>query len=144
MTVQEARAELRQIRVFYNRIAERKQRLAELRQSMKSIRVCKFGAEPTRGATAEDKYRLEKTIDKCTELEFEIAENIVAMGERQQTLVKKIERLPEPYASVLTKRYIHLQRFEKIAVDTNYSYERIRHINSEGVKKYADLKVDTK
>lgn len=139
MTQQQARTELKQIRAYYNRIAERKQRLAELRSSMMHIRISKYGNAPAGGATEKDRYRLETAIDRCTKLEAQISEDIIAMAEAQQRLVEKIELLPEPYATVLTKRYIHLQRYEKIAVDLNYSYERIRHINSDGVKKYAEL-----
>ena len=139
MTIQGARAELKQIGVLYNRIAERKQRLAELRASMSSIRICKYGLQSSTGATAHDKYRLESAIDRATKIETQIASDIVVMAEAQQRLVEKIERLPEPYASVLTKRYIHLQRFEQIAVDMNYTYEWVRHLNSDGIKKYADM-----
>ena len=143
MTIQEARAELKKIGVLYNRIAERKQRLAELRQSMGSIRLSKYGNQPTAGATRIDNYRLEKAIDRCTKLETQIADDIVAMAETQQTLIEKIENLPEPYATVLSKRYIHLQRFEKIAVDMNYTYEWVRHLNSAGIKRFADLSNST-
>ena len=139
MTQQQARTELKQIRTYYNRISERKQRLADLRSSMGNIKIANYGICPARGATKGNEYRLEAAIDRATKLETHIAHDILAMAEAQQQLVEKIERLPEPYATVLTKRYIHLERFEKIAVDMNYSYERIRHINSDGIKKYADL-----
>lgn len=144
MTQQEARIELKQIRSYYNRILDRKQRLAELRSQMSRIRISKYGNSPSAGVSPADKCRLEAAIDRATKLEDQIASDILSMAEAQQSLIEKIERLPEPYATVLTKRYIHLLRFEKIAVDMNYSYERIRHINSDGVKKYADLQVDTK
>lgn len=139
MTQQEARTELKQIRTYYNRIAERKQRLAELRSSMSTIRISKYGNSPASGATNKDKYRLENAIDRCTKLENQISDDLISMAETQQRLIEKIERLPDPYATVLSKRYIHLERFEKIAVDLKYSYERIRHINSDGIKKYAEL-----
>lgn len=139
MTIQEARAELKQIGVLYNRIAERKQRLAELRASMGSIRLVQYGNQPTAGATPQDNYQLETAIDRCTKLETQIADDIATMAETQQKLIEKIERLPEPYATVLSKRYIHLQRFEKIAADMNYTYEWMRHLNSAGIKKFAEL-----
>lgn len=139
MTIQEARAELKQIGVLYNRIAERKQRLAELRASMGSIRLSKYGNQPTAGATPKDSYRLETQIDRCIKLETQIANDIVTMAERQQALIDKIEQLPEPYATVLSKRYIHLQRFEKIAVDMNYSFRTIKRYCVSGAKKFAEL-----
>lgn len=139
MTHQEARCELKQIRTYYNRIAERKQRLAELRDSMSSIRISKYGNQPARGATQQDQYRLENAIDRATKLELQISNDIVAMAEAQQALINKIERLPEPHATVLAKRYIHLERFEKIAVDLNYSFRSVKVFCSTGIKKYAEL-----
>ncbi|MCH5157466.1 MAG: sigma-70 family RNA polymerase sigma factor [Clostridiales bacterium] len=139
MTIQEARAELKQIGVLYHRIAERKQRLAQLRESMASIRLTKYGNQPTEGATTLDNYRLENAIDRCTTLEIEIADDIATMAETQQALIAKIEMLPEPYATVLSKRYIHLQRFEKIADDINYSYRTVKRYCVTGTKKFADL-----
>ena len=139
MTIQEARSELKQIRTYYNRIAERKQRLADLRTSMSSIRISKYGNQPSGGATVQDNYKLESAIDRATKLETQIANDILAMAEAQQRLIEKIERLPEPYATVLSKRYIHLERFEKIAVDMNYSFRSVKVFCSCGIKKYSEL-----
>ena len=139
MTIQEARAELKQIGVLYNRIAERKQRLVELRNSMGSIRLIQYGNQPIAGATPQDNYRLETTIDRCTKLETQIANDITTMAETQQKLIEKIEKLPDPYATVMSKRYIHLQRFEKIADDINYSYRTVKRYCVTGTKKFADL-----
>lgn len=139
MTLQQARDELKQIRAYSNRISERKQRLAELRSSMNSIKIVKYGNVSTHGTTKEQNYYLEEAIDRVNKLQTEIANDIVTMAESRQRLVEKAERLPEPYSTVLIKRYVHLDQFEKIAVNMNYSCERIRHITSEGVKKYANL-----
>lgn len=140
MTQQEARTELKQIRTYFNRISERKQRLAELRSAMSTIRISKYGNQPTAGATPRDQYKLESAIDRATKLETQITNDIVAMAEAQQCLVEKIERLPEPYATVLTKRYIHLLRFEKIAVDMNYGYfYLVNKLFPSAIKKYAEV-----
>ena len=139
MTIQEARAELKQIGVLYNRIAERKQRLAELRASMESIRSKQYGNQPTARSTRQDNYRVESAIDRCAKLATQIAEDVAAKAEMQQRLIEKIEQLPEPYATVLSKRYIHLQRFEKIAVDMNYSYRTVKRYCVTGTKKFAEL-----
>lgn len=144
MTLQQARAELTLIRTYHNRISERRQRLAELRSSMGSIKIVNYGGCSTKGTIKNNNYYLEEAIDRAQKLETEIANDIVTLAESRQRLVQKVERLPEPYSTVLIKRYIHLDKFEKIAVNMNYSCERIRHITSEGVKKYADLQLDTK
>lgn len=62
------------------------------------------------------------------------------MAEAQQRLVDKKEQLPEPYATVLTRRYIHLERFEKIAVEMNYSYYYLtKRMMAAAIKKYVEL-----
>ena len=139
MTTQEARTELKQISVLYNRISERKQRLAELRASMGSIRLSSYDNQPTAGATQRENYRLENAIDRCTKLETQIADDIATMAETQQALIEKIEKLPEPYATVLAKKYIHFQSFEKIAYDISYSYRQVKRIHHSGVEKFAVL-----
>ena len=140
MTQQEAKIELKQIRTYYNRIAERKQRLAELRSSLSTIKITNYGTCPARGTTQDDQCRLESAIDRATKLETKIANDIIAMAETQQTLVQKIERLPDPYATVLTRRYIHLERLEKIASDLNYSfYYLTKRLFAIAIKKYAEL-----
>lgn len=143
MTAGEARTELRQIHMYRNRISERKRRLYQLRSSMENIRISKYGDEPSAGCNPQQQYRLENAIDRAENLEREISNDILSMAEAQQRIVQKIEMLSEPYASVLTKRYIHLHRFEKIAVDMHYSYGRIKHLECIGVRKYCELKVDT-
>lgn len=65
--------------------------------------------------------------------------DILAMAETQQQLIEKIERLQEPYSTVLSKRYIHLERFEKIAVDMNYSFRSVKEFCKRGLKKYSEL-----
>lgn len=139
MTVAQARAELKQIRFLYNRIYDRKQRLSELRATMGKIRISSYGSVPVHGATSADRYKLEEAIDRATKLETCISDDLLAMAEAQQNIVKKIERLPQPYAEVLTRRYIRLQRFEQIAVDMNYSYRTIKRYCVTGLQKYADL-----
>ncbi|MCM1395551.1 MAG: hypothetical protein NC132_05515 [Corallococcus sp.] len=138
MTQQEARSELKQIHIYSNRISERNQRLAELRASITGVRTIRYGNLPT-AANAQNKYKLESAIDRAAKLETQLTDDVIAMAEAQQKIVKKIERLPEPYASVLIKRYVHLQRFEKIASDMNYTREWVRHLDSAGVRKYTEL-----
>lgn len=139
MTQQQARNELKQIRTYYNRIAERKQRLAELRSSMSNIRIANYGICPARGATNGDNYRLESAIDRAGKLEAKIANDILAMAETQQILVDKIERLSEPYSDVLARVYIHLQRFEKVSVEMNYSYRQVKRLHATALQKYCEL-----
>ena len=138
MSIEEAKRELRQIYRYYNRLRDRKERLAEVRERLFSVRVSTYG-NIARSATSQDKCHLEALLDRMNALEAEISDGIIAMYEAQQRIVKKIERLDEPYATVLTRRYVHMETFEKIAVMMNYTYGYVKQLLGRGIRKYAEL-----
>ena len=139
MSIEEAKRELRQIYGYYNRLRDRKERLAEVRERLFSMRVSTYG-NIARPATSKDKCHLvEALLDRMNALEAEISDGIIAMYEAQQRIVKKIEMLDEPYATVLTRRYVHMETFEKIAVMMNYTYGYVKQLLGRGIRKYAEL-----
>lgn len=138
MSIEEAKRELRQIYGYYNRLRDRKERLAEVRERLFSVRVSTYG-NIARPATSKDKCHLEALLDRMNALEAEISDGIIAMYEAQQRIVKKIEMLDEPYATVLTRRYVHMETFEKIAVTMNYTYGYVKQLLGQGIRKYAEL-----
>ena len=140
MSIEEAKRELRQIYSYYNRLRDRKERLAEVRERLFSfsMRVSTYG-NIARPATSKDKCLLEALLDRMDALEAEISDGIIAMYEAQQRIVKKIEMLDEPYATVLTRRYVHMETFEKIAVMMNYTYGYVKQLLGRGIRKYAEL-----
>lgn len=138
MSIEEAKRELRQIYSYYNRLRDRKERLEEVRKRLFSVRVSTYGYI-ARSATSKDKGYLEALLDRMNALEAEISDGIIAMYEAQQRIVKKIERLDEPYATVLTRRYVHMDTFEKIAVMMNYTYGYVKQLLGQGIRKYAEL-----
>ena len=138
MSIEEAKRELRQIYSYYNRLRDRKERLAEVRERLFSVRVSTYG-NIARSATSKDKCHLEALLDRMNALEAEISDGIIAMCEAQQRIVKKIEMLDEPYATVLTRRYVHMETFEKIAVMMNYTYGYVKQLLGRGIRKYAEL-----
>ena len=138
MSIEEAKRELRQIYGYYNRLRDRKERLSEVRERLFSVRVATYG-NIARHATSKDKYHLEALLDRMNALETEISDGIIAICEAQQRIVKKIERLEEPYATVLTRRYVHMETFEKIAVTMHYTYGYVKQLLGQGIRKYAEL-----
>lgn len=138
MSIEEAKRELRQIYSYYNRLRDRKERLAEVRERLFSVRVSTYG-NIARSATSKDKCHLEALLDRMNALEAEISNGIIAIYEAQQRIVKKIEMLDEPYATVLTRRYVHMETFEKIAVMMNYTYGYVKQLLGQGIRKYAEL-----
>ena len=139
MSIEEAKRELRQIYGYYNRLRDRKERLAEVRERLFSVLPVFTYGNIARPATSKDKCHLEGLLDRMNALEAEISDGIIAMYEAQQRIVKKIEMLDEPYATVLTRRYVHMETFEKIAVMMNYTYGYVKQLLGQGIRKYAKL-----
>ena len=137
MTIEEAKNELKQIEAIRNRILDRKRRLAELKADFENIKIAKYDGIFV-GASKQDQCRLETNIDRREKLEKQISDDLLNLYELQQAITWKIEKLPHPYSTVLTKRYIHLESFEKIAVEMSYSYYYVANfLIPNSIKKYA-------
>ena len=112
-----------------------KNNLDELRGRMESIRVFQGGERVS--ASKKNTDTLEYYIDKCAALEAKIAANIWEMSAKQDELTSKINSLAAPLAEILYKRYIERKRFEKIAVECNYSWRHTMRLNHEALLAYA-------
>lgn len=112
-----------------------KNNLDELRGRMESIKVFQGGERVS--ASKKNTDTLEYYIDKCAALEAKIAANIWEMSAKQDEMTSKINSLAEPLAEILYKRYIERKRFEKIAVECNYSWRHTMRLNHEALLAYA-------
>lgn len=112
-----------------------KNNLDELRGRMESIRVFQGGERVS--ASKKNTDTLEYYIDKCAALEAKIAANIWEMSAKQDEMTSKINSLAAPLAEILYKRYIERKRFEKIAVECNYSWRHTMRLNHEALLAYA-------
>lgn len=139
MTIEEAKTELKQIEAIRNRILDRKRRLAELKADFENIKIAKYDGVFV-GASKQDQCRLETNIDRREKLEQQISNDLLALYELQQEITWKIEKLPHPYSTVLTKHYVYRERYERIAVDMSYSYFYVKNtLFPTALKKYAKL-----
>lgn len=112
-----------------------KNNLDELRGRMESIKVFQGGERVS--ASKKNTDMLEYYIDKCAALEAKIAANIWEMSAKQDEMTSKINSLAVPLAEILYKRYIERKRFEKIAVECNYSWRHTMRLNHEALLAYA-------
>ena len=138
MTIEEAKAELKQIEAIRNRIIDRKRRLEELQADFESIKVAKYDGVRV-SASKQYQCRLEENIDRREKLEKQISDDLLNLYELQQIITWKIEKLPHPYSTMLTKRYVHRETFEKIACEMNYCYRQVIRIWKKSVEKYTKL-----
>ena len=63
------------------------------------------------------------------DLNNEYKERWVEAERRRLELVDNINKLKEPYRTILIERYIHDKNFENIAVELGYSYDRTIHLH---------------
>lgn len=61
-------------------------------------------------------------------------------AERERlTIVDRINKLDEPYSTILMLRYVQEKKFEQIAFEMNYSYDWITHLHGEALDKFKNL-----
>lgn len=89
---------------------------------------------------------LEKKVVKYVQMEQEINDMIDRFVDLKHKIIDEIQGLSEvKHIDVLFKKYVQYKSLEQIAVEMNYSYDRIKHIHGYALqefdKKY--LKDDT-
>lgn len=105
---------------------------------MSTIKLSKCGNHPTAGATPRDQYLLKNAIARAIKLETRISNDILAMAGESKRLLANIASLPEPYATVLTKRYVDLKSFDEIGESLFYSGDSVKRLCATGLDKYAE------
>lgn len=59
------------------------------------------------------------------------------LAEKEKLRIEKnIDKVEEPYRTILHKRYIEDKKLEEIATQMNYSFDRVRHMHGEALLKY--------
>ena len=89
---------------------------------------------------ASPENRLEKIVAKITDLEAEGDEEIDRLVELKRKVKRVIQRVPDAsQRAVLERRYINGQRWEKIAVELNYTYRHVTRLHGEALMKIKDV-----
>lgn len=57
---------------------------------------------------------------------------------------EKLDRIDEPYRTLLHKRYIEEKGFEEIAIEMAYSYDWTTHLHGEALKQYENSTSENK
>lgn len=77
-------------------------------------------------------------VEKLVDLQAETNKLIDEFIEKRDLIVKQIEQLPEPYSSLLFKKYIEYKDFLVIAYEMNYSYQWIREIHGTALMIFSE------
>lgn len=78
-------------------------------------------------------------VDKEAELKKDI-ERLIELRHQIIDMIFKLEDVR--YIEVLFKRYVQYKRFEQIACEMSFSYDRARHIHIEALRAF-ETKLDT-
>ena len=80
----------------------------------------------------------ELTIDlkEIEEEQIKEEESLLEMIKKKHQIEERIDKLQQPYKSVLLYRYISLYSFGEIAKKMNYSTKRIYQLHQEGIEIY--------
>lgn len=134
MEIETAKKELKNYRRIYNEIQAKRERHAELKRQLYTLRINRSGERVLSSPKPSD--TLETLIDKMTALEEKIAEGILELSAEAERISGRINSLDYPFCEVLVRRYVKLQRWEKIAVEMNYSYRYTKDLHKKAVIKY--------
>lgn len=77
-------------------------------------------------------------IEKLVDLQAETNKLIDEFIEKRDLIVKQIEQLPEPYSSLLFKKYIEYKDFLVIANELNYNYTWLLELHGFALKMFSN------
>jgi len=81
-----------------------------------------------------------KTIEKICVLQEEINREIDNFVDEKHKIINQIQSLPKRiYIDILFKRYVEYKNFEKIAVETGYSYDHVIHLHGHALQEFEKL-----
>lgn len=136
MTAKEYLSKLR----IYEQSANNKQKQYELIR--KSIRYLESIRRDEEELGTMPQGTLSDSIAKLKDSEKEVVAEIERYIDLYNDGVEKINSLSRPeYVEILTRRYLendHIKRkLEWIAVDLQFSYDRIRHMHTEALQEFS-------
>jgi len=81
-----------------------------------------------------------KTIEKICVLQEEINREIDNFVDEKHKIINQIQSLSKRiYIDILFKRYVEYKNFEKIAVETGYSYDHVIHLHGHALQEFEKL-----
>lgn len=130
-----AKQYLRQIKCLTVMIKQKQEQAAELEELNKSGNMgVRYGKDRVQSSRVRDGMDgVVKYIDIIREVDGDI-EDYVRLKNK---IVNEIQGLTDPsHVELLYKRYVEFKRFEVIAVEMNYSYDRTRHVHGDALIEF--------
>ena len=127
--------ELSQYKFILKRVNETLQEYEEYKLRAEKMTAI-ISDNPSHSNKVSDKVG--DNASKMADLEKEYQNKWLDAERMRLDLVDNINKIDEPYRTLLMARYIQDKTLEQISVDMNYSYEYIRHLHGEALQKYEE------
>ncbi len=138
-----AKEYLNRIRAIDFQILKKKEQLARLEDMRGQVRGFDYSGVKVQTSSHGDEA-LNKALE-IMELEQDISKKMLLLEKTRAEIMAEISTLPKQiYVELLTLRYCDLERFEQIAVDMCFSFDRIRHLHGEALKSFQREVLDKK
>ena len=136
MTAKEAKEYLSQYQYAAKRVEAIRMHLDDLRAIAAKI-TPNYSSEGGGSHACSDKLGL--AVAKIVDAERETDREVRKLIQTQREIETAINRVPEPYSTLLYGRYINLCTWERLAVQMNYSSKQIRRLHGYALVCIADI-----
>lgn len=134
MTAKEYLGEIRRLTGI---IEELERSMEILQDDIEGIKGIQYDKDKVMTSASGDAM-LNKII-RLEQLSEEIGDTMIERAKKRAHITTQITLMPNRnYMQLLFKRYVEFKRFEQIAVEMNYSYDRIVHIHSEALQDFEE------
>lgn len=130
-----AKDELNQYRYMRNRVEETLEEYEKYKSRAEKM-TATLSDTPGRTNIIGDKVGTNASI--MADLEKEYEQRWIDAEYKKLEIEKKIDKVEEPYRTLLHKRYIEGSCFERIADEMGYTYNSITHMHGDALKMFSN------
>lgn len=136
--IEQAKQELREYRDNIKYIEEKQNDAEELKARIEKITSNISGMPNGKGDNLEQ-APFEESLDRIKEIEQECNKKLQELLLRKYIVENKIEKLEQPYKSILYLKYIRGINLYKVSEELNYSHIHIKRLHQEALEQYIIL-----
>ena len=115
------------------------QRLTDTVQTLRSrLTSQSYELNPDKVQTSGPKNTLEETVAKIVDLKADINRRIDELVDQKADAMSRIEKVPDKdQQNILIARYVNGTKWERIAVDLNFSMRQVHRIHGAALLDFA-------
>lgn len=133
-----AKEYLQQIFLLDTAINQKLREVSALRLKVQSIGSVDYSKDRIM-TSASGNAVFVKLTERIIDLEKEINAEIDNFVRQKNKIINQIQKSENAcYADLLFKRYVEYKSLERISIEMNYSYDRIRHMHADALENFQD------